>query len=1291
MSELPHPGNIIDHLRSLHTDVAAATAREDGLSRALAARQAGIKRQLAGQLDDIATTGRQGMARQDEHYRQSLEEINRAMAARARWIHRAYHNAKANLADSLQAAKDQRNARIQTDNIRERKNREDMLLRATTRHEEFLHTLAEEQSRRRRLRAATLDSLRSFKLWLNDFFLTPAVESESPSGAAADLHAQSLAQLAGAEHASEAAARRILPSVFRILPFWVLAGVLAFIHLGVFLFWPGMGMATLWPGLAISLGVLAMLWILGLLSSIGIARRTGRALGASHRLGHAAAQASAANLKSLGERLSREEKQQGETMRAALKDSDTAFKHAIGTGLQKLDKQVARLPDQLESLHRQKRDRGTAAHAAARARIESGHGQSRPDLEQAAAEAIALARAEATAKQDDLAKDWQAGVVTAVNNLRAMQAASLAAFPPWDTAHCAAWLPPHATPEVVRIGSIEVDIATLCDAVPRDPMLAMPGPQAFGVPLNLVFPSHASLMIESADDRPAAALSAIALRLLAAHPPGRVSFAFIDPVGLGREFAGLMHLADYEELLITGRIWTQAQQIEDRLLELTEHIEKIIQMYLRNEFADISEYNRHAGSTAEKHRYLVIAGFPAAFSETAVKRLMAIASSGARCGVHLLIHRDTRVPMPDPALNAALAAACTRLQARGDKLVLAGAPAGANRVVLDPAPSREDATVLIHRIGRASVDSNRVELPFAYCAPAPDAVWTGDATTEIRVPIGRAGAKKLQRLALGKGTRQHMLVAGKTGSGKSTLFHVVITNLALHFSPAELEFYLIDFKKGVEFKCYATKNLPHARVVAIESDREFALSVLRNIDAKLKDRGELFRLAGVQDLAGYRAHAAAKPMPRTLLIIDEFQEFFTEDDAIAQETSLLLDRIVRQGRAFGIHVILGSQTLGGAYTLARATMGQMVVRVALQCNESDAHLIMDDDNPAPRLLTRPGEGIYNDQAGIFAANSPFQIAWLSEADRDVALDAIHARARRDGMDMLPRVVFEGNAPADVADNRDLRALLQSRPRTRPVISRAWLGAANAIKGPTEAAFRRQSGSHLLVTGQSADRSLDLLLVAARGLAAQYPPDGVSIFILDPAATADPQSSRFAVMNTLLPGCLTIGGIHDAPAILAGLATVLADRADGDLDDAPDIFLIIHELQRFKCLRPDDDFSFSMDETTAPKPSRIFADILSEGGPLGIHILAATDTWNNVSRWIPRKLLAEFGMRVLFQMSANDSANLIDSPAATTLGTHRALFFDDHHGSLETFRPYALPGGHWFTPPAHVPEPIPAMP
>ncbi len=66
----------------------------------------------------------------------------------------------------------------------------------------------------------------------------------------------------------------------------------------------------------------------------------------------------------------------------------------------------------------------------------------------------------------------------------------------------------------------------------------------------------------------------------------------------------------------------------------------------------------------------------------------------------------------------------------------------------------------------------------------------------------------------------------------------------------------------------------------------------------------------------------------------------------------------------------------------------------------------------------------------------------------------------------------------------------------------------------------------------------------------------------------------------------------------------------------------------------------------------------------------------MNRSLSRKALTEFEMRVVFQMSANDSASLIDSPNASNLGLHRALFYNEHDGTLETFRPYAAPGQDW---------------
>jgi hypothetical protein len=80
--------------------------------------------------------------------------------------------------------------------------------------------------------------------------------------------------------------------------------------------------------------------------------------------------------------------------------------------------------------------------------------------------------------------------------------------------------------------------------------------------------------------------------------------------------------------------------------------------------------------------------------------------------------------------------------------------------------------------------------------------------------------------------------------------------------------------------------------------------------------------------------------------------------------------------------------------------------------------------------------------------------------------------------------------------------------------------------------------------------------------------------------------------------------------------------------------------------------------------------------VGIHVIASVDTLNNVNRFLARKALGEFEMRVLFQMSAHDSASLIDNPKAGALGLHRALLHNEHEGTLETFRPYAFPDEGW---------------
>lgn len=881
---------------------------------------------------------------------------------------------------------------------------------------------------------------------------------------------------------------------------------------------------------------------------------------------------------------------------------------------------------------------------------------------------------------------WQTGLAAAQAELTGILREVEESCPAWSVITAGPWQPPDEVPQGIRFGELLLDLRSRAEAFVGN----LPSPErdlVFSLPALLDFPSGSSIYVKTHGEgrqRAIELFQVVMMRLLTAVPPGKVRLTIIDPVGLGQNFASFMHLADHDEALVSHRIWTEPVQIEQRLADLTEHIETVIQKYLRNEFPTIEAYNQAAGEVAEAFRVLVVANFPAGFTEAAARRLLSIAASGPRCGVQVLISVDSKQP-PLPGISLAdLQKHATVFTINNGEIAWQDPDFQDLPLRIDESPLEESKRVL-NIVGAAAHTAKRVEVPFEAIAPTDDAYWKADSRRGIDVPLGRAGATRLQHLRLGQGTSQHVLIAGKTGSGKSTLLHALITNAALRYSPLELELYLIDFKKGVEFKTYVTHALPHARVIAIESEREFGLSVMQRLDEEMRLRGEQFRQVGVQDIGGFRD--AGNQLPRILFIVDEFQEFFVEDDKIAQEASLLLDRLVRQGRAFGIHVHLGSQTLGGAYSLARTTLGQMAVRIALQCSEADAHLILSEENSAARLLSRPGEAIYNDANGLVEGNHPFQVVWLPDDRRDVFLDEVnrlnesHPASRR-----RQQIVFEGTRPADMQKSESLTATLSSgfaatttKSATAP---RVWLGEPLAIQEATSAAFARRGGANLLLIGQNDDAAAGIMIASILSLAVQLGQTrgtaGAAPFAILNGAQPDREyRALFSQLGRALPRQVQLAGPADAPQALAELMADL-ERRQASLEEQPPRFLLVFDLPRLRDLRrQEDDYSFSRAADETPRrPDQQFADILRDGPAVGIHTIVWCDSLTNFQRMLERQALKEFDSRVLLQMSATDSSMLMDTPAASLLGKHRALLHREDEGRLEKFRPFSPPQEEW---------------
>jgi DNA segregation ATPase FtsK/SpoIIIE, S-DNA-T family len=389
------------------------------------------------------------------------------------------------------------------------------------------------------------------------------------------------------------------------------------------------------------------------------------------------------------------------------------------------------------------------------------------------------------------------------------------------------------------------------------------------------------------------------------------------------------------------------------------------------------------------------------------------------------------------------------------------------------------------------------------------------------------------------------------------------------------------------------------------------------------------------------------------LVIDEFQELFIEDDAIAHDAAMLLDRFVRQGRAFGMHVILGSQSLGGSSTLARSTIGQIGVRIALQCSEVDSQLILSDENTAARLLDRPGEAIYNDRSGQREGNSPFQVFWLNDHEHRTLLTELP----HDGL-RKPQV-FEGSAPALLTNNHELSSLLMSSDT--PQHLECWLGEPNTLGGPCKLHFDTGAGGNLLVVGHNHEAGMGMVIAA---ICAGHPPTQLRIQIIDGLAVNDRATLLLNQLMSELP--------HDiqlvAPAAAAPTISELAVAcADGARVDVPTVLFVLG-LQRLRDLRMSDAFAFQNERG----PGDRFADLLANGPDGGIHTWVWCDTVGNLSRALNRTAQRTLGQRVAFQMSTGDSSDLIDDGSASQLGIHNALLVDFAGGERCKFRPYTPP-------------------
>ena len=354
----------------------------------------------------------------------------------------------------------------------------------------------------------------------------------------------------------------------------------------------------------------------------------------------------------------------------------------------------------------------------------------------------------------NLIRTWTEGLARVGGLAGEVNDESARRFLDWNHTDLDHWKPPAEVPPALPFGTFKIDLSDFPSGLPVDPRLKDAGPTHLALPAFVPFPIRSSVLIKTAESGKSEAvklLQAIMLRFLTSVPPGKVRFTIFDPVGLGENFAAFMHLADYHELLVTSRIWTETPHFDQRLTDLQAHMENVIQKYLRNEFETIEEYNSYAGEVAEPFRVLVVANFPTSFNESAARRLMSIVSTGARCGVYALISLDTKLSLPAGCQLKDLESFCVNVNWKENRLQWRDSHFGRFPLVLDAPPDAGTFSQILHLVGEKARDANRVEVPFEFIAPPKDAYWTSDSRSGVDIPLGRAAPPSSSRSRWARG------------------------------------------------------------------------------------------------------------------------------------------------------------------------------------------------------------------------------------------------------------------------------------------------------------------------------------------------------------------------------------------------------------------------------------------------------------------------------------------------------------------------------------------------------------
>lgn len=573
-----------------------------------------------------------------------------------------------------------------------------------------------------------------------------------------------------------------------------------------------------------------------------------------------------------------------------------------------------------------------------------------------------------------------------------------------------------------------------------------------------------------------------------------------------------------------------------------------------------------------------------------------------------------------------------------------------------------------------------------------------DASASLTVPIGITSDDKEFNFEIDSSQRPHTFILGETGSGKSGLFHAIITTTVLKYSPKTVELYLMDFKDGgVEFNVYANHQIPHARAVLTDnSDRQIVLEIFQSITKEIKRRGELFNQAGVQDITAYNARQTdeSDKLTRIVIAIDECQVIFKnrQNDAIIS----ILVAISNTGRSYGIHLILATQTTYEA-NIPDTIMNNIANNFVLKCKQNDARRFLSNSEHQTGQF-KEGEGLF-----IHAEKITKFRAHYIEPERDDRLNTSYNKAL--ALFGGDKSLLSDAFPSFVFSSRQTPSLSEVPAKLIKPAMAMLLGKEVAMSNNSYLAVpihKRESGANLLIAGnkgldekEAETNAMRVVLSSILSLKNHYKTSlkPYQIYLINRLENED--ADYIELLNIFHDDshCTFLESTKEVERVLMRLS----DAIDADQGEQPDQYLYVLGAQRFMELRknatilgqsggndtpeePSDAFSF-MQKPKQLTYKSVLSKILEHGPGSGIHTVMMIDKISNLLTFIYDEYGKglDFNYTVMLRMNNDDAHKIakgLDDLDTDSLSTNeyklRAYLYSDINAKLSLFVPFMLP-------------------